>query len=51
MSESKPPYGDSPYRGPPKGPPRDKRERERDRRERPEHEARARWPARRCASA
>lgn len=40
MSENKPPYGDSPYRGPPKGPPRDKRERERDRRERPEHEAR-----------
>jgi RNA methyltransferase, TrmH family len=32
MNDSKPPRGDSPYRGPPSGPPRDKRERERDRR-------------------
>ena len=32
MTDSKPPRGDSPYKGPPSGPPRDKRERERDRR-------------------
>ncbi len=32
MNDSKPPRGDSPYKGPPSGPPRDKRERERDRR-------------------
>jgi len=41
MSEPKPPYGHSPYRGPPAGPPRDKRERERDRQQaRPEPAAR-----------
>jgi RNA methyltransferase, TrmH family len=32
MTDFKPPRGDSPYKGPPSGPPRDKRERERDRR-------------------
>ena len=32
MTDFKPPRGDSPYKGPPSGPPLDKRERERDRR-------------------
>lgn len=35
MNDRKPPSGDSPYRGPPSGKPRDKRERERDRQARP----------------
>ena len=35
MNDRKPPSGDSPYRGPPSGKPRDKRERERDRQSRP----------------
>jgi len=36
MNDRKPPPGDSPYRGPSPGKPRDKRERERDRQDRPE---------------
>ena len=35
MNDRKPPPGDSPYRGPSPGTPRDKRERERDRQSRP----------------